>query len=96
MVDLHDEDGRRYGDWSKKGLRKDSNELPEDPSGKAWYYQNFWIIVLLLAFWPVGIVLCWKSDWPLPAKIAASIFIAVCVCGFVWVQSQMGKGFGAI
>lgn len=87
MVDLKDEDGRRYGDWQKKDLRQNSNEILKDPTTKAWYYQTFWIIIFLLVFWPVGIVLCWRSDWPMVAKIGASAFVAFCVIGMLYIYS---------
>jgi len=81
-----DDDGRRVGDWQHKGMRKDANDLVRDPGQQPWYQQNFWIIIFLLAFWPVGIVLCWRSSWPLVVKVLASAFVAVCIGGFVWVR----------
>lgn len=90
-MDFKDDDGRRYGDWQKKSLRKDANDIVGEDSGeKAWYYQNFWIVVLLLVFWPVGVYLCWKSDWPIVAKIVASVLVAAMVVGFMLIRYSMG------
>lgn len=73
------DENRPLGDWQRKDQRKDANDLYQTPNAKPWYKQTFWIIVLLLLFWPVGIVLCWKSDWHIAFKIIATIFVAFCV-----------------
>lgn len=72
-------DERRPGDWQRKDLRKYANDLEEDPNPKKWHKQTFWIVFFLLIFWPVGIVLTWRSDWHIVAKIAASLFVVVAV-----------------
>ena len=57
------DDDRRAGDWQKRDLRKNANDLIEEPNQKAWCKQTFWIVFFLIVFWPVGIVLCWRSSW---------------------------------
>ena len=73
------DDNRRPGDWQRRDLRQDANDLMEEPNQKKWYKQTFWIIFFLVIFWPVGIVLAWRSDWHIAAKIAASVFVIVAV-----------------
>ena len=48
---------------------------------------------MLLAFWPVGIVLVWRSDWHVVAKVAASVFVAFCVY-VVWNMNQAVMAMG--
>lgn len=73
------DDNRRPGDWQRRDLRQDANDLMEEPNQKKWYKQTFWVIFFLVIFWPVGIVLAWRSDWHIAAKIAASVFVVVAV-----------------
>lgn len=73
------DDNRRAGDWQHKAQRADANDLMRDPNEKKWYKQTFWIVFFLLIFWPVGIVICWKSDWHIAVKIIATIYVAFCV-----------------
>lgn len=70
-------DGRRVGDWQNRSHDEANSLVGQNP--KKWYDQTFWIVVLLLAFWPVGIVLVWRSYWHVAAKVAASVFVAFCV-----------------
>ena len=35
--------------------------------------------MFLLLFWPVGIVLAWRSSWPLWAKVLVSILLVIMV-----------------
>ncbi|MCI9129438.1 MAG: holotricin-3 [Eggerthellaceae bacterium] len=56
-----------------------ANDLHEDPNAKKWYQQTFWIVVLLLLFWPVGVVLMWRSDWHVAVKVIVSLVVAVYV-----------------
>lgn len=70
---------RRPGDWQRKDLRQNANDLIEDPNTKKWYKQTFWIVFFLLVFWPVGVVLCWRSDWHIAVKIIATVLIAFVV-----------------
>lgn len=81
-------DERRPGDWQRKDLRVNANDLEEDPNPKKWYEQTFWIVFFLLVFWPVGIVIAWRSDWHIVAKIAATLFVIVAVW-FSVTASQM-------
>ncbi|MCL1797549.1 MAG: holotricin-3 [Eggerthellaceae bacterium] len=88
MVDWKDDDGRRIGDWQHKDLRKNANDLVEDVGQKPWYQQSFWIVIFLLVFWPVGIVLCWRSGWPLTGKLLATILVLLSIAGMMWVNAQ--------
>lgn len=74
-------DKRRAGDWQHKELRKNANDLVEgfDPDPRKWYRQTFWIIFMLVAIWPVGLVLCWRSDWHVGFKILATVLDLVLV-----------------
>lgn len=73
------DDDRRAGDWLKRDLRKNANDLIEEPNQKVWYKQTFWIVFFLVIFWPVGIVLCWRSDWHIVAKIVATVLVLMSV-----------------
>lgn len=81
------DDNRRIGDWQHKSQRQDANDLMPDSNPKPWHRQTFWIVFFLLIFWPVGIVLCWKSDWHVVAKIIATIFVIFAVY-MVWNMQQ--------
>ena len=50
-------------------------------------------VFFLLVFWPVGIVLVWRSDWHVVAKVAASVFVAFCVY-VVWNMNQAVMAMG--
>ena len=78
---------RRPGDWQRKDLRQNANDLVEDDNPKKWYDQAFWIIFFLVIFWPVGIVLVWRSDWHIVVKLLCTVFVAVTVY-FAWTMSQ--------
>ena len=73
------DDDRRAGDWQKRDLRKNANDLIEEPNQKAWCKQTFWIVFFLIVFWPVSIVLCWRSSWHIVAKVLASVAVAFMV-----------------
>ena len=78
------DEGRRPGDWQRKDLRQRVDDEVDEynagsANGKKWHQQTFWIIFLLLVFWPVGIVLCWRSDWHVAVKIVASVLVVVAV-----------------
>ena len=73
------DDDRRAGDWQKRDLRKNANDLIEEPNQNAWCKQTFWIVFFLIVFWPVGIVLCWRSSWHIVAKVLASVAVAFMV-----------------
>lgn len=78
---------RRPGDWQRRDLRENANDLVEDPDPKKWYKQTFWIVFFVLVFWPVGLVLAWRSDWHIVAKVLATVFVVVTVY-FSWTMSQ--------
>lgn len=82
---------RKPGDWQRRDLRQDANDLIEDPNAKVWHRQTFWIVFFLVVFWPVGIVLCWKSDWHVVAKVLATVFVAFVVY-FSVTMSQAVQG----
>ena len=90
-----DENGRSYGDWTHRDQRsrEEANRIVKDPNEKKWYDQNFYIIMFLLLFWPVGIVLVWRSYWHVAAKVAASVFVAFCVY-VVWNMNQAVMAMG--
>lgn len=73
------DDNRRAGDWQRRDLRQNADDLIEEPDAKPWHRQTFWIVFFLVIFWPVGIVLCWRSDWHIVAKILCSVAVAFMV-----------------
>lgn len=75
------DDNRRAGDWQRRDLRENANDLITDnePNQKPWHRQIFWIVFFLLVFWPVGLILCWKSDWHIAVKIVASIYVVIAI-----------------
>lgn len=87
--DIMTDEERRPGDWVHKTQRKDANIIVGKDYSKKWYQDTFWIIVLLVLFWPVGIVLCWRSSWPLWAKILATVLIAFFVYFAVSMQQAV-------
>ena len=104
------DDDRRAGDWQKRDLRKNANDLIEEPNQKAWYKQTFWIVFFLIVFWPVGIVLCWRSSWHIVAKVLASVAVAFMVyfsvtmyqatqalmaAGMAWSSAPLGSRLSA-
>ena len=50
----------------------------------------------LLVFWPVGIVLVWRSGWHVVAKVLASVYVVVAVYFshnmFLTVQAMQAAG----
>ena len=44
------DESRRAGDWQRKDLRQNANDLMEDPNPKKWHQQTFWIVFFLLVF----------------------------------------------
>ena len=66
------DDDRRAGDWQKRDLRKNANDLIEEPNQKAWCKQTFWIVFFLIVF-------CWRSSWHIVAKVLASVAVAFMV-----------------
>lgn len=89
--------GRRAGDWTHKAQRShdQANRIVKDPNAKKWYEDSFWIIFLLVVFWPVGLVLMWRSDWHVAVKAVVTVVLAVVVViSFsLWsaVQATMGS-----
>ena len=65
-----DSGGRRAGDWTHKGQRthEKANTIVKGPGAQRWYEDNF--------FWPVGLVLMWRSDWHVAVKVVVSVVLA--------------------
>lgn len=78
---MADNDERRPGDWLHKSQRtyESANTIIKEPGTKKWYQETFWIIFFLVLFWPVGLVLMWRSDWHVAVKIAVTVVLAVMV-----------------
>lgn len=78
---MADNDERRPGDWLHKSQRtyESANTIIKEPGAKKWYQETFWIIFFLVLFWPVGLVLMWRSDWHIAVKIAVTVALAVMV-----------------
>ncbi len=72
---------RRPGDWLHKSQRthEQANTIVTDEGAPKWHKQTFWIVFFLLMFWPVGLVLLWRSTWPVPAKIIITIVLLIMV-----------------
>lgn len=78
------DESRRPGDWQRKDLRQNANDLIDDnPNPKKWHKQTFWIVFFTLILWPVGLVLVWRSDWHIVAKILVTVFVVFTVY-FAW------------
>lgn len=78
---MADNEERRPGDWTHKQQRTYDkvNQLAKDPNAKKWYDDNFWIIFFLVLFWPVGIVLMWRSRWHVAVKVIVSVLLLVMI-----------------
>ena len=50
------------------------------PAEKKIYQKTWFIILLLIIFWPVGLFLMWKyADWKKAVKIVITVLVAVCM-----------------
>ena len=89
------EENRRAGDWLHRDQRKraKTEQERELSAGPKWYDQTFWIVVFLVVFWPVGIVLAWRSRWPLAGKLVATLFVVACVYLSLSMQAYV-RGLG--
>lgn len=85
MAERNDE--HRPGDWTHKGQRtyESANTIVKDPGAKKWYQETFWIVLFLVIFWPVGLVLMWRSDWHVAVKAIVTAVLAV----MVWFSFSM-------
>ena len=93
------EDDRRAGDWLHRDQRKraKAEQERELPTGPKWYDQTFWIVVFLVVFWPVGIVLAWRSRWPLAGKLVATLVVGrLRLPGPVYAGVREGPGVGRL
>ena len=92
----NDSNGHRAGDWTHKTQRsrEQANTIVKEPGGKRWHEDNFWIIFLLVVLWPVGLVLMWRSGWPVAAKVVVSIVIValVALSYSMWLAVQASMG----
>lgn len=95
---MFEENGRRAGDWMHRDLRaRAADERHEEAErereqrkqeGTQWYQQTFWIVFLVVVFWPIGLYLAWKSDWPIAGKILATALVAA-ILVFIFIQSAI-------
>lgn len=72
-------DERRPGDWQRRDLRQNANDIQRDPNPKKWYDQTFWIVFFLIVFAPAGVVMMWRTNWNIVLKIAVTLFMIVAV-----------------
>ena len=49
--------------------------------------------MFLVVFWPVGIVLAWRSRWPLAGKLVATLFVVACIYLALSMQAYV-RGLG--
>ena len=87
-----DENGRSYGDWTRRGQGRTSehaNEIVTTGDEKKWYEQTFWIIFFLVIFWPVGLVLMWRGSctW----YTAVKVIVTIVLLGVVVLSYQMSQ-----
>lgn len=54
-------------------------EAKQAEADKKWYEKTAWIMLLWFLFWPVGLVLALRSDWPRAAKGAIGIITLLVV-----------------
>lgn len=61
-------------------------QYSQQPPQKDPFYKKTWFVILMLILiWPVGLVLMWvnKKDWKLPIKIIITAFFAlICIINF--------------
>ena len=81
------DDEKRPGDWQRRDLRGGADNLAGAPDSRTWYDHTFWIVFLRVVFWPAGIVLAWRSDWHVAAKVLATVLVAAAVWAS-WSMSQ--------
>ena len=73
-----DENGRSYGDWTRRGQGRTSehaNDIVTTGDEKKWYDQTFWIVFFLIVLWPVGLVMMWRGacTWHVAVKVIVTI-----------------------
>ncbi len=67
---------------SRGGLSGTAANREGDTQGSPWYQRNFWIIVLLIFFFPAGLYLMWKhAAWSGLAKGIVTTVFALMVLG---------------
>lgn len=91
-----DDNGRRPGDWTHRDLRAQAAEERREEAererearrqeGDVWYHRTPWIIFFIIIFWPIGLYIAWRSDWPLAGKITATVIVAAILI-FIFAQS---------
>lgn len=54
-------------------------QYPQQPPKEPVYKQSWFVVLMLILFWPVGLVLMWvhKKTWLLPVKIIITAFFAL-------------------
>lgn len=82
IIEDHTEAGPSGNDFSPSPYRSfdhPGNEYSSyTPTEKKFYQKNWFIILLLILFWPVGLFLMWKyAEWKKPVKIIISCLAAI-------------------
>lgn len=56
-----------------------AQQHPQQPPKEPVYKQSWFVVLMLILFWPVGLVLMWvhKKTWLLPVKIIITTFFAL-------------------
>ena len=50
------------------------------PPQEDWYRRSWVVVVVLIVFFPVGLVLMWMSGWKMPTKVVVStVFVALVI-----------------
>ena len=87
-----DENGRSYGDWTRRGQGRTSehaNDIVTTGDEKKWYDQTFWIVFFLIVLWPVGLGMMWRGAWP--RHVAVKVIVTIAILGLVVVSYQMSQ-----
>ena len=87
-----DENGRSYGDWTRRGQGRTSehaNDIVTTGDEKKGYDQTFWIVFFLIVLWPVGLVMMWRGacTW----HVAVKVIVTIAILGLVVVSYQMSQ-----
>ncbi len=87
-----DENGRSYGDWTRRGQGRTSehaNDIVTTGDEKKWYDQAFWIVFFLIVLWPVGLVMMWRGacTW----HVVVKVIVTIVILGLVVLSYQMSQ-----
>lgn len=63
-----------------------------------WYQKEKWVIVLLILFFPVGLILMWKyTDWGKKSKITiTTIILVIAIGGVIYSQLAFNERMQAV